>query len=90
LAECSWVVKLQANEGDPTGMRETIAMDVALQERAGLPLDELMATFDPYDQRWDRITIPNDPLLAVRTDLDRIQASLRCRPEFNGQSPFPN
>lgn len=89
LAECSWVVKVLAVEGHTTGLRESTAFVTANKEGAknGQSHDEIMATFNPYDRRWDTI-VPGDPLSAVRDHLDRLQTSLQCRPEFYDQTPF--
>ena len=87
LADCSWVVKLQAVEGSITGLREALAADRALKERGLQSFQELMGTFDPYDRQWDDIA-PGDPLTAVRHYLDRLEASLQFGSEFSAQNPF--
>jgi len=87
LAECSWVVKLQAVEGSMTGLREALAADRALQELGFQSFQQLVGIFDPYDRRWDDIA-PGDPLTAVRHYLDRLEVSLKFRSEFATQKPF--
>jgi hypothetical protein len=86
LADCSWYIGLQAREGGITGIREAVAFDRAVQERGERSTDEIFESFDPYDRRWDDI-VP-DPLSAVRSHLDRLQASIECGPEFYEQTPF--
>jgi hypothetical protein len=86
LADCSWYIRLQAREGGITGLREAFAFDRALQEHDGPSTEEILESFDPYDRAWDDI-VP-DPLSAVRSHLDRIQASIECGPEFYEQTPF--
>jgi hypothetical protein len=88
LAECSWHIGLQAREGHITGMREAIVLDRAWQERGEQSFDQVFESCDPYDRRWDDI-VPGDPLTVVRSHLDRLQASLECRPEFYEHAPFP-
>jgi hypothetical protein len=87
LAGCSWVLKFEAAEQGMTGVRETIAFDRAMREAGGQGPDDVRASFDPYDRRWDGI-VPDDPLSEVRDHLDRLQASLRLAPVFHEQSPF--
>ena len=88
LADCSWYIALQARERGITGMREAVALDTAWGKEAdGRSVDEIVETFDPYDQRWDDM-VPGHPLTVVRSHLDRIQASIECRPEFYEQAPF--
>jgi hypothetical protein len=87
LAECSWVVKLQAVEGSMTGLREAFAADRALEELGVQSFQELRGIFDPYDRRWDDIA-PGDPLTAVRHCLDRLETSLQFTSEFSTQKPF--
>ena len=64
LAECSWVVSVQAAEPDMTGIREAIALDSFLRGQgpageqhdkpsADESLQETMAGFEPYQSRWD-------------------------------------
>jgi hypothetical protein len=88
LVECSWVVKLQVDEGQVTGMREAVAFDAALRDSDGRSTDEIIESFDPYDRRWDNPVL-GDSLTAVRRHLDRLQASLECHSEFYEQASFP-
>jgi hypothetical protein len=87
LAECSWVVKLQAAEGSMTGLREALAADRALKELGLQSFQDLRGNFDPYDRQWDDMA-PGDPLSAVRHYLDRLEASLQFGSEFSAQKPF--
>jgi hypothetical protein len=87
LADCSWVVKLQAVEGSITGLREALAADRALKELGLQSFQELRGIFDPYDRQWDDMA-PGDPLSAVRHYLDRLEASLQFGSEFSAQKPF--
>jgi hypothetical protein len=96
LAECSWVVSVQAAEPDTIGIREAIALDAFLrgQGAAGEPqdkrsaesLEETMVRFDPYQSRWDGLV--DDPLTNVRTHITAVEQSLALRPEVCDQSPF--
>lgn len=87
LAECNWVIRLQAFEGSLTGVREALAFNQAHREHGDGSFEELLGSFDPYDRRWDGI-VPGDPLTTVRKYLDRVQASVQCRPEFYDRTPF--
>ena len=87
LAECSWVVKVQAVEGSITGLREALAADRALKEGGLHSFQDLEGVFDPYDRQWDDIA-PGDPLTAVRHYLDRLEASLQFDSAFSTQKPF--
>ena len=87
LAECSWVVRLEAAEGSMTGLREAFAADRALQKLGLQSFQELKGVFDPYDRRWDDIA-PGDPLTALRHFLDRLEGSLQFASEFSAQKPF--
>ncbi len=75
-----------------TGVRETLAFDAWSRENLGPEIDKetfdaRVADFDPYDRRWDDL-VPGHQLSTVRTYLDRLQASVQCRPEFYDQTPF--
>ncbi len=87
LAGCSWVVKAQANEGNPTGLREALAFDAALGQHPGRSLEDVQREFDPYDSRWDDL-YPNDPLTDVRRVLRTVQESLQYRAEVAEQTAF--
>jgi hypothetical protein len=98
LADCAWFVQVQArDEGVPvtmdgkaintTGIREAFAFDRAMAEQGHQSFEEIEATFDPYDRRWDDV-VPSHPLSVVRGRLDRLQASLLCGPEFYQQDRF--
>jgi hypothetical protein len=96
MAECSWVVSVQAAEPDMTGTREAIALDSFLREQgptgeqdkpsADESLQEWMARFDPYQSRWDGLV--DDPLTTVRKHITQVEQSLALRPEVLGQAPF--
>jgi len=97
LADCSWVVSVQAVEPDMTGLREAIALDSLLRGQgsaaeqhdkrsADESLEEAMASFDPYEPRWDGDV--NDPLTTVRKHVALVEQSLTFRPEVLDQVPF--
>jgi hypothetical protein len=91
LAECSWVIQVQAPESGETGIREAVAFAQFLNEgnapAAGQdsPAD-LMAGFDAYDARWDGLI--DDPLSAVRRHIDLVEGSLRFAPPVLAAAPF--
>jgi hypothetical protein len=97
LAECSWVVSVQAAEPGMTGIREAIALDSFLRGQgpageqhekpsADESLEETMARFDPYQPRWDGLV--DDPLTTVRKHITQVEQSLALRPEVLDQAPF--
>lgn len=81
------MVKVQANEGNPTGLREALAFDAALGQHPGRSLEDVQREFDPYDSRWDDL-YPNDPLTDVRRVLRTVQESLQYRAEVAEQTAF--
>lgn len=91
LADCFWVVKLQADELHMTGYRETLARTSWLREhRQELSWDEstvdaIMAV-DIDAPEYD--TGIDEPLTAARTLLTQIEQSIRLQPEVFEQTPF--
>ena len=102
LAECSWVIKVQAAEEGVTGIRETVAVEEFFRERDAkgesvrfppMPdstgvrrLDDLMPGFDPYEARWDGLV--DDPLSRVRRHIVLVEQSLAFAPEVFEEKPF--
>jgi hypothetical protein len=85
LAECSWVLKVQCSEGGITGVREALAFDRFSRENPELPIDERLATFDPYDEQWD---FDDEPLTTVRRAKNKVLASLQFATGVLEASPF--
>lgn len=93
-AGCSAVLKVQAAEGQPTGLREAMVMaelgpdrfhqphPYAPRLREGLPFHA--ADDVRYDDRF-----PGHPLTLVRSELARIAATARLDPRFHELPPFP-
>ena len=79
LAECSWVIKTQAVEGQMTGVRESVAFARYSKERPELSFEDRVSSFDPYDAQWD-LDEELDPLTSVRKSMDRVYASLEWDP----------
>jgi hypothetical protein len=84
LAVCSWVIKVQSDEYQPTGIRETLAGAHFRRENRHLSAEE-ERRFDPYDAQWD---FDGDPLTAVRQSIDRVLASLEVDLRVRHASPF--
>ncbi|MFD3453076.1 hypothetical protein ACFWVC_12960 [Streptomyces sp. NPDC058691] len=92
-AACSAVVKVQAFEAGPTGMREALVLAELGPEqyflahpyapglRGGLPFHR--ADAPEYDARF-----PGHPLTRVRTALAHLSGTLRADPDFAQLPPF--
>lgn len=85
LADCSWVIKVQCDEGNPTGFRETLAGARFRQANGDSPEEE-WPRFDPYDEQWDQD--PPDPLTEVRRSTNRVLESLEVDPEVRQAKRF--
>jgi hypothetical protein len=85
LAECSWVIKVQSDEGPTTGIRETLAGARFRREIRHLPENE-QPSFDPYEEQWD--LDEGDPLSEVRQSMKMVLESLEVGPEVREAKPF--
>lgn len=89
---CSFVLKVQAIEAGPTGMRETFIVDRLLKDGS---FDEATWSADPYnsdittgnlmnkseDQKYD-VDFPDHPLTQVRKLLTQLEHGFTWKPEL--------
>lgn len=101
--EYSYVVKVQAEEDGVTGQRESVVAEKLFQMGTLHPTDEGFAGWaaDPYQPTFTAGALmnqseqpeydtlfPEHPLTLVRQTLDRLETSLRLKPELLNTSRF--
>jgi hypothetical protein len=89
LKTCSWVVKVQALEGNTTGVREALALAEYMRAHPERTAADALDDCDPYDREWDG-GAPDllDPLTTIRHDLSDVEAAVAFRPEVASEPPF--
>lgn len=101
FADCSWVIRMQAVEGSPTGLRETLWLERHLAQGGDLgevgfarPVEQpgrsgaiSVRRMPSDDAEWDDI-VPQHPLSRVRAWLAICRQSLSLEPEVLSLAPF--
>lgn len=100
---CSYVLKVQAAETGPTGMRETFIMNTLLSNNPSASIEQILSEWstDPYDPHFKEGTLmnksddeihdasfPNHPLTQARKIITQIKNDIRLKAEIGKLLPF--
>lgn len=100
---CSYVLKVQAAETGPTGMRETLIMNQLLASQPSASMEQILSEWsvDPYDPEFKEgnlmnksedeghdASFPNHALTQARKIIAQIKNDIKTGPEIGKLLPF--
>jgi hypothetical protein len=89
FADLSFVIKMQCQEGNITGMREAALLVMTQQEGTVTltPEGKISGDWNPDDERYDA-KFPNHPVSRLRREFGRIIATLRIEDAARNRARF--